>query len=254
MSASDMWLRPGVALKLSRRQQRLHLAPRAAEHIRCIGHDQLGGVEGEPGFTRRGRRENDAGRSLIAARRVADYGCREERALSRVNVLPREAQRSLCCRQGRVVLQRLLDQGIERFRVKQGPPLARNVQFWTKRCASPPSTSAELVCCGSGSAVYPLTSGAAGLSKSGPTAQPASTAMTTQTAAMRGPLVNRFKRKMGAVSVLAANTAAVNARIGLWRTLDGSILLRLAAHPLPTATSTSRSDRDDIFTSVRPWR
>jgi hypothetical protein len=77
--------------------------------------------------------------------------------------------------------------------------------------------------------------------------------MTTETAAMRGPLANRFKRKMGVASVLAANSAAVNARIGLWRTFDGSILLRLAAHPLPAATSISRSDRDDIVTRVRPW-
>src|SRR6266481_986150 len=41
----------------------------------------------------------------------------------------------------------------------------------TKRCAAPPATSAELVCCASGSGVYLSTSGDAGRSKSGPTAQ-----------------------------------------------------------------------------------
>ena len=71
---------------------------------------------------------------------------------------------------------------------------------------------------------------------------------------MRGPLANRFKRKMAAVSVPAANSAAVNARIGLWRTFDGSVLLGDAAYPLLTAIAGRRCDCDDIVTGVWPWR
>src|ERR1700730_6001083 len=59
---------------------------------------------------------------------VAGYRGGEERALPRVNVLPGEVQRRLGRRQGRVVLQRLLDQGVEGLGVEQRPPLSGNVE------------------------------------------------------------------------------------------------------------------------------
>jgi hypothetical protein len=46
-----------------------------------------------------------------------------------IDIFPCLAQSGLGRRQARVVLQRLLDQGVERRRVKQRPPLARNVQI-----------------------------------------------------------------------------------------------------------------------------
>src|SRR4029077_13644378 len=49
-------------------------------------------------------------------------------ALRGIDVFPGLVQRRLRRRQGRVVLQRLLNQGIERRRMKQTPPLARDVQ------------------------------------------------------------------------------------------------------------------------------
>src|SRR5579871_3576806 len=56
----------------------------------------------------------------------------------------------------------------------------------TRRWDSPPRTSADAVCVARDSRVYPVTVGAAGVSKSGPTAQPDSAKTATPAANLRG--------------------------------------------------------------------
>ena len=58
---------------------------------------------------------------------------------------------------------------------------------------------------------------------------------------------------MDALSMLAANLASVDVRIGLGRTFDSAVLLRAAVYPFPAAISGRRSGRDDIATGVGPW-
>jgi hypothetical protein len=54
--------------------------------------------------------------------------------------------------------------------------------------------------------------------------------------------------------MLAANLASADARIGPWRTFNGSVLLRAAAHPLSAGFAGSCSDRDYTVIAIEAWK
>src|SRR4051794_22309102 len=114
-----------IALIFRRRLERLDRSKVGAKHIWRVGHAHLPGKDIEyPGTW---HRPGDIRWQLLPGRIEAGIDAGKIETTLGSSVLTCNAQCCLRCLQVWIVAQPLLDQGLERFRPEQCPPLAGNV-------------------------------------------------------------------------------------------------------------------------------
>ena len=114
------------ALHVGKGFERFDRPPIEAPDVERVSHRQLRGIELENAGAGGGHR-SEYRRGALVCRIEVGLDQREELSLLRVNALLRRTQRRQRRLQVRIILQRLLDHGVQLPRFEQRPPLVGNV-------------------------------------------------------------------------------------------------------------------------------